>query len=77
MRVTMRSGERSVDIRLGGKPTARDLRTVERAARRLFAALPEPPAEPAQQPFGFSLSSDTDLAPDPEPPADDDEDDQP
>ncbi|MEU1078611.1 hypothetical protein ABZ404_39140, partial [Streptomyces sp. NPDC005878] len=74
VRVILRSGDRSVDIRLKGSPGATQLRHVEGVARRLFAALPAPPTDLEPLPFGFALGADTELAPDPDAPIDDDDD---
>jgi hypothetical protein len=61
MRLTVTIGERRVDVRTGPGDKV-TLRAVEAAAVRLLHALPAP-SEPAPVPFGFSLSSDTERAP--------------
>lgn len=64
MRLTLTSGETTVDLRTDpGEGVS--LRAAENAALRLFRALPKASATPDdEQPFGFSLSSDTERAPD-------------
>lgn len=71
MRITLTSGEKTVDVRTDpGEGVT--LRAAEGAALRLFNALPG--GQPAtSQEFGFSLSSDTERAPEPEPTGDTDD----
>lgn len=63
MRLTLTSGETSVDLRTDpGEGVS--LRAAENAALRLFHALPKAAASASDdQPFGFSLTSDTERAP--------------
>lgn len=75
MRITLTSGEKTVDLRTDpGEGVS--LRAAEGAALRLFNALPdaEPPTDKDKdQEFGFSLSSDTERAPEQEPAGDDED----
>lgn len=70
MRLTLTSGETTVDLRTDpGEGVS--LRAAENAALRLFRSLPKAAADPdGEQPFGFSLSSDTERAPEQAEPAD-------
>lgn len=63
MRLTLTSGGRVVDLRTD--PTEQvSLRAAESAALRLFRALPASDnTDEGEQPFGFSLSSDNERAP--------------
>lgn len=67
MRLTLTSGETTVDLRTDpGEGVS--LRAAENAALRLFNALPKVSASPDDDlPFGFSLSSDNERASDPAP----------
>lgn len=72
MRLTLTSGENTVDLRTDpGEGVS--LRAAENTALRLFRALPATTA-PDSAPFGFSLSSDTERAV--EPVSEEDEDDE-
>lgn len=73
MRITLTSGEKTVDLRTD-PGEAVSLRAAEGAALRLFNALPsaDTPTDKDQE-FGFSLNSDTERAPDPQPAGDEDE----
>ena len=63
MRLTITAGGRTVDLRTD-PGEAVSLRAAESAALRLFRALPEgEDTEEDEQPFGFSLASDTERAP--------------
>lgn len=74
MRLTLTSGETTVDLRTDpGEGVS--LRAAENAALRLFRALPKGSASPDdEQPFGFTLSSDTERAPEQPEPSDYEED---
>lgn len=74
MRLTLTSGETTVDLRTDpGEGVS--LRAAENAALRLFRSLPnEPTSVDEDQPFGFSLSSDTERAPEPAAPVEDEDD---
>lgn len=68
MRITLTSGEKTVDLRTDpGEGVT--LRAAENAALRMFHALPAaaPSTTDDDQPFGFSLTSDNERAPEPEP----------
>lgn len=67
----MTSGDRIVDVRTQPREHV-TLREAEDTALRLLHAVPEPAPVP-EQTFGFCLSSDTELAPDPEPQHDESE----
>lgn len=70
MRLTLTSGETTVDLRTD-PGEAVSLRAAENAALRLFRALPKASASSdGDQPFGFSLSSDTERAPEQAEPTD-------
>lgn len=72
MRITLTSGEKTVDVRTDpGEGVT--LRAAEGAALRLFNALPGAQPPEKDQEFGFSLSSDTERAPEPEPAGDDED----
>jgi hypothetical protein len=58
MRVVVSSAERTVHLKAKGSGK-KTLRRLERTALRLLAAAPEP--EP-RTPFGFAVSSDTELS---------------
>lgn len=71
MRITLTSGEKTVDVRTDpGEGVT--LRAAEGAALRLFNALPGGQLATSQE-FGFSLSSDTERAPEPDPTGDTDD----
>lgn len=75
MRITLTSGETTVDVRTD-PGEAVSLRAAENAALRLFHALPKAVARTDDdQPFGFSLSSDNERAPEQPEPADYEDDD--
>lgn len=61
MRVLAQCGDRKVDIRVDGE-SPELLRQAERTAKRLLAALPDPPAPEPQQAFGFALSAEAERA---------------
>ncbi|MFH8294971.1 hypothetical protein [Streptomyces sp. NPDC018059] len=63
MRLTVRAPGREIDIELA-QNTQAALKTAEGVALRLIAALPADEEEPGETPFGFSLSTDTERAPD-------------
>lgn len=64
MRLTLTSGETTVDLRTDSGEGV-SLRAAENAALRLFRALPKASASPDDdQSFGFCLSSDTERVPD-------------
>jgi hypothetical protein len=72
MRLTLTSGETTVDLRTDpGEGVS--LRAAENSVLRLFRALPKADEPSGEQPFGFSISSDTERAPEPEPTGDDDD----
>lgn len=73
MRLTLTCGETTVDLRTDpGEGVS--LRAAENAALRLFRALPKGTASAdEEQSFGFSLSSDTERAPEPAPVEDEDD----
>lgn len=73
MRLTLTSGETTVDLRTDpGEGVS--LRAAENAALRLFRSLPKASASTdEEQPFGFSLSSDTERAPEAAPTEDEDD----
>lgn len=74
MRVTLTSGENTVDLRTDpGEGVS--LRAAEGAALRLFNALPSAESDSDKQhDFGFSVGSETESAPEAEPePSGDDE----
>lgn len=73
MRLTLTSGETTVDLRTDpGEGVS--LRAAENAALRLFRALPKATSSPGNdEPFGFALSSDTERAPEAPFAEDDDE----
>lgn len=62
MRLTITADGRTVDLRTDSGEAV-SLRAAENAALRLFRALPAEASEEDEQPFGFSLSSDTERAP--------------
>lgn len=66
MRITLTSGEKTVDVRTdpGEQVT---LRAAEGAALRLFNSLPGADSATGDQAFGFSLSSETERADEPGP----------
>ncbi|MDX2658365.1 hypothetical protein PV382_23410 [Streptomyces scabiei] len=73
MRLTLTSGETTVDLRTD-PGEAVSLRAAENAALRLFRALPKASTDAdEEQPFGFSLSSDTERSPEPAPVEDEDD----
>lgn len=65
MRITLTAGETTVDLRTDpGEGVS--LRAAENAALRMFRTLPKATATPDDdQPFGFSLSSDTERSTEP------------
>jgi hypothetical protein len=70
MRITLTAGETTVDLRTDPSEAV-SLRAAERAALRMFRALPKTSASGDEdQPFGFSLSSDTERAPEQAEPTD-------
>lgn len=72
MRITLTAGETTVDLRTDpGEGVS--LRAAENSVLRMFHALPKAAASGDEQPFGFSLSSDTERAPDEVPTEDEDE----
>lgn len=73
MRITVSSGDRTIDVRTEPHEHV-TLQDMEQTALRMLNAVPPPEPEP-QPAFGFALSSDTQLAPDPEPAYDTEEDD--
>ncbi|MEV5451342.1 hypothetical protein ACFUIW_33360 [Streptomyces sp. NPDC057245] len=64
MRLTVRAPGREIDIELG-QNTQAALKAAEGVALRLLAALPGDQEEP-ETPFGFSVGTDTERAPDDE-----------
>lgn len=73
MRLTLTSGETTVDLRTD-PGEAVSLRAAENTALRLFLAIPKASTSPDEdRPFGFSLSSDTERAPEPAPVEDEDD----
>ncbi|MFE9812413.1 hypothetical protein [Streptomyces sp. NPDC005548] len=73
MRLTLTSGANTVDLRTDpGEGVS--LRAAENTALRLLRALPQAKDEPEEeQPFGFSLSSDNERAPEAAPVEEDDD----
>ncbi|MFG3157241.1 hypothetical protein ACGF7W_34985 [Streptomyces sp. NPDC048219] len=65
MRLTVRAPGREIDIELG-QNTQAALKAAEGVALRLLAAMPGDQEEQAETPFGFSVSTDTERAPDDE-----------
>lgn len=73
MRLTLTSGETTIDLRTDpGEGVS--LRAAEHSALRLFRALPKAATSSSEeQPFGFSLSADTERSPEPDHSEEDDE----
>ncbi|MFB7867354.1 hypothetical protein [Streptomyces sp. NPDC056069] len=68
MRIYITDGTRTVQLSTSPRERT-DLKTAEKTARRLFAALPGPPQDKPKTPIGFagSVQSDTEIAPEPAP----------
>lgn len=76
MRITLSTSDKTVHL-VTGKGEKVSVRAAERAALRLFHALPGPPPDPAKAPIGFAgagpLDATTEIAPTPYAPDDDTE----